>query len=64
VAAGHERRHLLVARLDELDGVLMTPESAQDAVDSVAGIAVDPLHAPLVESLEHEIGGCLRHAPS
>src|SRR5204862_4045342 len=53
--------HLLVAGLDEVDRVLVPAERSEDAVDAVTGISVDPPHAPLVETLEHVIGGGLRH---
>ena len=60
-AHGHERGHLLVARLDELGiavGPVERPEEPVDAVPRVAEDAVDP---PLPEALEHEVG-YLRHA--
>jgi hypothetical protein len=40
VAARHQRRHLLVAHLDELDAVRRTVESTDEAVDAVARIAI------------------------
>ena len=47
VAAGHERRRLLVAHLDEADRVLALAQRLHDAVDAVAGQAEDDLHAPV-----------------
>ena len=39
-------------------------ERAEDAVDAVAGIAVDPVDAPLAEALQHEIADGRRHPAS
>jgi hypothetical protein len=50
--AGHERAHLFVPCLDELH-VVAVGEREYDAVDPVAGIAVDAAHGPLAEALEH-----------
>jgi hypothetical protein len=55
VSARHESGELFVARLDELDAVLRAPERAHDAVDAVAGITVDALHAPFAETLKKKI---------
>src|SRR5205085_10641151 len=55
---------LLVARLDEVELVLRPVERAEERVDPVAGIAVDPLDAPLPEALEHVVGDELRHSDS
>src|SRR3954452_14280900 len=64
VAAGHERRHLLMARLDELDLLLVAVERPDGRVDPVAGITVDPVDAPLGEAIEHEVRGRLGHCRS
>ena len=64
VAAGHEGGHLLVPGLDEIDLVGVPVERPEGRVDPVAGIAVDALHAPLGEPLEHEVGGGLAHVSS
>ncbi len=53
---GHECRHFLVARLDELD-LAVTLERADHAVDSVAGIAVDAPDAPALQPVNQEIAG-------
>src|SRR5581483_6381003 len=49
--ARHEGGELLVARLDELH-LFIAPERTHDAVDAIAGIAVDALHAPLGKALQ------------
>src|SRR5262249_23483386 len=41
VRAGHERRHLLVANLHEIEALPDAAERTDDSVDSVAGIAED-----------------------
>ena len=62
VRAGHERRHLLVANLDELGSPLSAPEGADDPVDAVSGIAVYALHAPLAsETFKQVISDALAH---
>src|SRR5205823_4121832 len=62
VAAGHERRHLLVADLDELGVAAGTVERAEERVDAVAGIAVDPVDTPLRQPFEDEISDPLSHS--
>ena len=65
VRAGHERGHLLVAHLHELDLVGELLERADDRVDAVAGIAVDAAHAVLVQPFEQEVRRRLcHHSPS
>ena len=59
VRAGHERRHLFVAHLDELDPVREFLQCADDRVDPVARIPVDPAHTVLVQPLEQKL--CRRH---
>src|SRR5947209_3107726 len=61
VRAGHERGHLLMAHLDELDLVGELLEGADDRVDPVARIAVDATHTVVVQSFEQELGGRLAH---
>jgi len=56
MGGGHERGLLLMAYLHELEAVERAIESAQDAVDAVARIAIDALHAPFREAREHVIG--------
>jgi hypothetical protein len=55
VRAGHEGRAFLVPHLDEFDQLRMAVQRAHDAVDAVAGITVDSLHAPPGEAVDHEI---------
>jgi hypothetical protein len=66
VAARHERGHLLVAYLDEFEIVAGTVQRAHDAVDTVAGIAVDAPDAPFAEAAQQEIADGVAHgrAPS
>src|SRR5205823_2259374 len=61
VRTGHERRHLLVAHLDELQLVLVPLQGADDRVDPVARITVDSPNAVLGEPLEQEVSGELSH---
>ena len=51
-----------MAALDQLDLVTDLVEGAEDAVDAVAGIAVDALHAERAQPLEHEGSDGVRHA--
>ncbi len=61
VRAGHERSHLLVANLDELerpravDAAAGTVQRPHDPVDAIAGIAVDAPHPPGGEALEEVV---------
>ncbi len=64
VGAGHEGGLLLVAGLDEPDGVLGVLEAVQrarDPVDAVAWEPVDAADAPGVEAAEEEVGDGLAH---
>src|SRR5205823_5933814 len=62
VPAGHERRHLLVADLDELGVAARPVERAEERVDAVAGVAVDAMDTPLGQSLEDVISDQLSHS--
>jgi hypothetical protein len=53
VRAGRECGDLLVPRLHELDVFAVLVEAAEHPVDPVAGIAVDPVDAVFVESLQY-----------
>src|SRR6266511_3034131 len=44
------------AHLDELRVALGTVEGAEEAVDAVARVAEDAVHAPRLQSLQHEVG--------
>ena len=59
--AGHERGHLLVARLDELGVPLGAVERAEEGVDPVPRIAEHPVDAPFLEPAQDEVGNMLRH---
>src|SRR5881409_3367711 len=61
VCAGHECGHLLVAHLDEIDFAFGALERAHDAVDSVAGVAVDAPHAPFAQPPDQKVARCLSH---
>ena len=45
-----------MADLDEVDAAVLL-QRANDAIDAVAGIAVDSLDAPLLEAIDQEITG-------
>jgi hypothetical protein len=64
VAAGHERRHFLVADLDELRIATCAVEGAEEGVDPVAGVAVDPVDAPLGQPLENVVSDQFGHLDS
>src|SRR5207253_9760544 len=61
VAARHEGCHLLVPHLDEVGVALRAVERADDGVDPVARVTVDPVDAPLGQALEQEVGDELGH---
>ena len=61
VGRRHERRHFLVARLNELDLAVGTLQGAEHAVDAVAGIAEDLSNAPGMKSLNQKIADSLTH---
>ena len=52
----HERAHLLVARLDEVDPAVAL-ERADDAIDAVARVTIDAPDAPGLEPVDEEIRG-------
>src|SRR6185437_789446 len=64
VSGSHERRHFLVAGLDELDLAVCPVERAEHSVDAVAGIAKDLSHSPGVEPLDDEVSDSLCHGQS
>src|SRR5581483_6924146 len=63
VRAGHERGHLLVARLNELGTLPVrgTLERAHQPVDAVAGVSVDAPDPPGGETVEKVVTYCLAH---
>jgi hypothetical protein len=50
VGGRREGGYLLVGGLGELDSVADLMESAEQPVDAVTRVAVDPLHAPVGEA--------------
>ncbi len=63
VGGRHERRHLLVADLHELDaaGSVEVVDRLVEAGDAVTGVAEDALHAPGLEPLHDELAGVFCH---
>ncbi len=61
VAAGHERRHLLVTGLDEPQLLFMAAQRAEDAVDPVPREAIDRVDPPLDETLTQIVACGLSH---
>src|SRR4029079_16546815 len=51
---GHERTHLLMARLDELDPAVAL-ERTDDAVDAVSRVTEDAFDAPVFQAAHKEI---------
>src|SRR5205823_3055954 len=64
VAAGHERSHLLVPDLDEVRVAARAVEGAEEGVDPVTGISVDPVDAPLPQSVEDVVSDEFSHLVS
>jgi hypothetical protein len=52
VAARHECRHLLVRHRDELHAITRTIKGAENAIDAIAGIPVNPRDPPVTETLD------------
>ena len=61
VRTRHERRHLLVAHLNQLRIAAGTVERSEDRVDAVAWIAVDAVNVPFTEPLQKKIAHPLSH---
>ncbi len=57
----HERGHLLVSYLDEFNLTFGPAQRAEDAVNAVAGIAINSPDAPLVKPLHKEVTDSLGH---
>src|SRR5438477_10061951 len=62
VRAGHERGHLFVPDLNEIDLLPGALERSHDPVDAIAGITVDAPYTPFAEALDEEVAGCFAHA--
>src|SRR3954463_2787992 len=56
IGARHESGHLLMPRLDKADLALSALKGAEYAVDAIAGIAKEVADAPLMQTLNDEIG--------
>jgi len=59
VGARGERGGLLMADLHEL-GVVPLGQGGEDAADAVPGVAVEAVHAPRCEAVQHVLGDVLR----
>jgi hypothetical protein len=62
MSRSHESRHFLVPYLDELELVLHLVERADKAVDSIARVAEDAAHAPLVKAFPDKMRYRLCHS--
>jgi Tfp pilus assembly ATPase PilU len=56
VRTSHERGHLFMPDLDEVDGLIRPIQRAEDAADPVAGIAIDAIDAPGLQPFDEEAG--------
>jgi hypothetical protein len=61
VPASHERRHLLMAGLDEAQLILVTTQRAENAVDPVAREPIDRHDVPVDQSLAQVVSRGLGH---
>ncbi len=61
IGGGHERRHFLMAGLDEPDLAVGPVERAEHTIDAIARIAVDAPHAPLVQAFNKKVADRHRH---
>jgi hypothetical protein len=64
VPDGLQRRHLLVAGLDEPGLIVGLPEGHDQPVDPVAGVAEHLLDAPLAQPRQYVVADGLAHASS
>jgi hypothetical protein len=68
VAAGHERRALLVSHLHEADALPQFPQPLHEAIDAIAGQAEDhlnaPRHQPFKKDVRRGFGHWSRHSCS
>src|ERR1700689_3366567 len=55
VGRGHEGAHLLMPNLDVLEAVLNLPQCHVETTNTIAGVAVDALDAPLLQALPYEV---------
>src|SRR5690606_35527062 len=61
VRASHERRHLLVPDLDEVHPVAGRIQRAEEAVDAVTRVTVDPADPPVVQALDDVVADGVGH---
>src|SRR3569833_3527024 len=61
VRGSHERCHLLVTGLHELDLALRAVERAEDSVDAIARISKHHTHTPRMEACDQEVTHGLSH---
>src|SRR5437764_15224648 len=61
MGTSHERRHLFVPHLYVLDGVTRAIDRADDTVNSIARITVNPLQPPLGDSLDQKVARGFSH---
>src|SRR6476620_5808632 len=61
VRTGHERGHLFMTYLHEVD-VVGAVEGAHDSVDAVARVSIDAPYAPLMQPGDEEVTRSLCHA--
>ena len=59
VRSRHERSHLFMARLDELDLAAGPCQRTKHAIDAVAGVSVNATHTPRMEPFDQEIADCM-----
>ncbi|MNH34641.1 hypothetical protein D3C79_952490 [compost metagenome] len=55
MGAGHEGGHFLVAGLDEFNLAVGPAQRAEYTVDTVAGVAEDAPHPPLIQALYQKV---------
>ena len=61
VCTGHECGHFLMACLHELDLALSPPQGTEHPVDTVARVAKNTPHTPLVQTLHQKVTYCAAH---
>jgi hypothetical protein len=61
VGGSHERRHLFMPDLDEVDHPFGALQGAEDAIDAVAGVTENAAHAPFMKSMDEEVANGVAH---
>ena len=61
VGRRHERRHLFVPRLNELDGAVGALQRAKHPIDTITRIAKDLSDTPRMKSMNKKIANGLQH---